>query len=245
MGAVRPLTTRSQRKRPIVATLVVAVLAISAAGLVWYKVFREAPQPEWVTGDQESKFLYGSIGTEDQNGLPYWIVVVLPRVFGSEYLPGPGGYAALLPWEEGKELPVGFSKKTIGFERVSFNCALCHTNAHRLKEHDTPRVVAAGQSHPSDIQGLANFFTRSASDARFNADTILTEIDLAYPLSWTDRLLYRYFLIPAARKRLIELGRQFASPHEPAAAGGRPGGAFPALGHLISRVRFRSADSGS
>jgi hypothetical protein len=211
-----PDPTRPPWKRPngaIVTLLVVAVLAISAAGVIWYKLFREVPQPEWITGDQDAKFLYGSIGTEKQSGLPYWIVVVLPRVFGSEYLPGPGGYAAVLPWEEGKELPVGFSKKRIGYERVGFNCALCHATNRRLKEHDTPKIVAAGQSHTSDVQGLADFFTRSANDARFNADTILTEIDLAYPLSWTDRLLYRYFLIPAARKRLIELAGQFASPH--------------------------------
>src|SRR3712207_8641624 len=40
----------------------------------------------------------------------------------------PGGYFALgVPWEQGQELPVGFTKKVIGFPRVANTCAVCHT----------------------------------------------------------------------------------------------------------------------
>ena len=189
------------------AVLVIAamVVLLGFAWVVWAKLYRERPQPASITSDRNAAFLYGSIGNESDQGLPYWVAVVLPRVFGERYLPGPGGYAALLPWEEGQELPVGFAKKRIGVDRVGFNCALCHTPDHKMTK--------------SDIKGLAEFFTKSASDARFNADTILTEIDLAYRLSAADRLLYRYVLIPASRERLITLGRQLMSPH---AAGAWP-----------------------
>ena len=45
-------------------------------------------------------------------------------------LPGPGGYKSFgLVWEEGKELPAGFSKKVVGFPRVANNCAICHVEA--------------------------------------------------------------------------------------------------------------------
>src|SRR4051812_7874433 len=79
-----------------------------------------------VTSHPATNFLYGSLGAEREAGISYWIVVVLPRIF-DDLLPGPGGYASLgLPWKEGAELPAGFSKKTVGFPRVGFNCALCH-----------------------------------------------------------------------------------------------------------------------
>lgn len=204
-------TSKSKWKRRLLGlVLTVIILGIPLGAFAWYKFFRELPQPEWITGDPESNFLYGSIGSENQGGIPYWLVVVLPRIFG-EYLPGPGGYASLgLPWPEGRELPVGFSKKTIGFERVGFNCALCHATQYRTREDETPTVVAAGGSHTADIQGLLEFFAEAARDERFDAENILTEIDLTFPLSWTDRLLFKFLFIPLTKKRLSEQGDDFA-----------------------------------
>ena len=134
----------------------VAIALLAAAAVVRSRLVREAPQSARITRDPELNYLYGSIDA-DERGLPYWVVVVLPRVFGREYLPGPGGYAALgLAWPEGTELPAGFAKQTIGVERVTFNCALCHT-AQRVTEHATPKIVAGRQRdrrHP----GPAGFF---------------------------------------------------------------------------------------
>jgi len=192
------------------ALIVLVAIGLPLGVFGWYKFFRTVPQPASITGDPERNFLYGSIGGESNGGIPYWIVVVLPRIFG-EYLPGPGGYASVgLPWKEGEEFPVGFAKKTMGFERVSFNCALCHATQYRLSERDTPTIVAAGGSNTADIQALLDFFSKSAGDKRFNADTIMTEIDLATRLSWIDRIIYKYLLIPITKKRLIEQGRGFA-----------------------------------
>lgn len=168
------------------------------------------PQPEAITGDPRENFLYGSIGGEGEAGIPYWIVAVLPRIF-KEYLPGPGGYASLgLPWEEGKEFPAGFSKKKVIIPRVGFNCALCHSTQYRTSPEATPVVVAGGGSNTADVQGLLDFFSQAAADPRFNADTILTEIDANYPLRWYDRLLYRFVLVRLTKKRLREQGEQFA-----------------------------------
>lgn len=193
-------------KRLLVAAV---VLAVPLGIFAWYNFFRQVDQPGWITENPRENFLYGSIGAESQAGIPYWIVVVLPRIF-DDLLPGPGGYASLgLPWEEGRELPAGFSKKTIGFERVGFNCALCHATRYRTRPDETPTVVAAGGSHTADIQGLLEFFSEAADDPRFGAETILTQIDMAYPLSWTDRLLYKYLFIPLTRKQLREQGQDF------------------------------------
>jgi mono/diheme cytochrome c family protein len=203
--------SKTNWKRKLLAVAITLVVAAIPVGVfIWYKFFREVPQPEWITGNPEREFLYGSIGSESAAGIPYWIVVVLPRIFGEEYLPGPGGYASVgLPWEQGREFPVGFSKKTVGFERVAFNCALCHATQYRLGPDETPTIVAAGGSHTADIQALLEFFSKSAADPRFNADTILTEIDLAYRLSFIDRLLYKFLFIPLTRKQLIEQGEDF------------------------------------
>jgi mono/diheme cytochrome c family protein len=192
------------------AGLVVVILALPAGIFVWHTFFRQMPQPAWITEDPEANFLHGSIGSESQAGLPYWIVVVLPRIF-DDLLPGPGGYASLgLPWQEGTELPAGFSKKTVGFDRVGFNCALCHATQYRTRPDETPTIVAAGGSHTADIQGLLEFFSRAANDSRFNAETIMTQIDMAYPLGPIDRMLYKYVYIPITRKRLREQGADFA-----------------------------------
>src|SRR5690606_12571476 len=105
--------------------LIPVLVLVSAFGVVaWYKLLRGVPPPGFA-GEAE-RFKYGSIGAENTRGLPDWIWVVLPRVF-PDYLPGPGGYASFgLVWEPGQELPVGFSKQTIGFPRVANNCAICH-----------------------------------------------------------------------------------------------------------------------
>ena len=51
-----------------------------------------------------------------------------------------------------------------------------------------PVIVAAGTSQTSDIQGLIEFFAKSAADPDFNADRILQEIDLVHQLSAADSI---------------------------------------------------------
>ena len=57
------------------------------------------------------------------------------RVCFPDLMPGPGGYKSFgMVWEEGHEIPVGFSKKVVGFARITNNCAVCHTATYRLSE---------------------------------------------------------------------------------------------------------------
>jgi hypothetical protein len=72
---------------------------------------------------------------------------VLPRIF-PEYLPSPGGYASLgVLAKDGREMPIGFSKVTIEFERVGINCAICHTGSHRLRPDDPSRPGNGNAGH--------------------------------------------------------------------------------------------------
>lgn len=194
------------------ALLLIFVCGAIVGVFAWYKFFREVPQ---TFQSEEERFKYGSIGAENDRGLPYLVWLVLPRIF-PDFLPGPGGYASFgVVWEEGQEIPVGFSKKTIGFPRIANNCAICHVTQYRTAVHQTPVTVAAGPGATVDVQGMIRFLAAAADDPRFNADTILDQIDLVYKLSWIDRQLYRYLIIPMTRKALREQRDQFAWMERP------------------------------
>jgi processive rubber oxygenase RoxA-like protein len=179
------------------------VLGALVASLVWVKFFRREPAPYFAS--DEEHFLYGSVGTEEQEGVPYWIWLVLPRIF-PEYLPAPGGYAALgVLAPSGHEMPIGLSKVTIGFPRVGINCAMCHTASVRLRPADPPTIYPAAPSHQTAPQMYLRFLFACASDPRFTADTILAEISRNYRLSALDRMIYRFIIIPRTRTALREL----------------------------------------
>jgi mono/diheme cytochrome c family protein len=200
-----------RRARGWTVVLIVLGLFIAAGAYIgWDRGFREHAQPDWVNATPEMRFKYGSIGAEHDAGVPYWIFYVLPRVFADK-LPGPGGYAALgVPWEQGQELPVGFTKKTIGFPRVANTCAVCHTASYRTKPNENPTFVVAGPSNTTDVEGYFRFLIDCAKDPRFNADVLMHEISLVTRLDFIDRALYRFFVIPLTRKRLLERETQFA-----------------------------------
>lgn len=185
----------------------VITLGVIIVVVGWYKLFREVPQH---FRTPEEYFKYGSIGTENEEGIPYWIWLVLPRVF-PEYLPGPGGYRSLgVAWEEGHETPVGFSKKTIGFPRVGINCALCHTATYRLTPTQSTQIVPTGPAQRFDAQRYLRFLWACASDPRFTADHLLPAIAYNIRLSWLDKQLYRYVLIPQTRKGLLDQQKRYA-----------------------------------
>ena len=193
------MTRRSKRNIWIVAVLLLVVVAITA----WANLWRELPQPQWITADKRDNFLYGSVGGERDAGIPYWIWLALPRMF-PEYMPGNGGYLSVgLSWEEGKEMPAGFSKKTVGYVRVAGNCAICHAASYRSGPDEGPEVVPVVPGRSSDVQALLTFFQQCAQDPRFNSTEIMTEINSATKLTWFDSLLYRYVLIPRTRRQLL------------------------------------------
>lgn len=194
---------RKKTKRLILRLFVIVLILGGVLGITaWYKLFREVPLQY---ANIEDQFKYGSIGAENNEGIPYWIWVVLPRMF-PEYLPGPGGYSSFgFVWEQGRELPIGFTKKTIGFERVGISCAFCHTATYRTSpQQEIPNFVLAAPAHQLDSQAYLRFLYASAGDRRFNPDEIMREIDRLYKLSWLDRQLYRYVLIPQTKRALLK-----------------------------------------
>ena len=142
---------RRTRRWIVVGAVVLLLLVVVTVG--WFNLFREVPQ---TFASIEERFKYGSIGAENEQGLPYYLWLVLPRMF-PDLLPGPGGYVSLgLHWEEGRELPIGFSKKTVGFPRVAINCAFCHSGTVRTAPNAAP---------PSTWAAPAISSTRRATNA--------------------------------------------------------------------------------
>jgi RoxA-like, cytochrome c-like len=193
------MTRHKKRNLLIVAVLLLVIVAVIARSSLWH----ERPQPAWITADQRDTFLYGSVGAERDAGVPYWIWLALPRMF-PEYMPGNGGYVSLgLSWEQGKEMPAGLSKKTVGYIRVAGNCALCHAASFRSGPDEGPEVVPVVPGRALDAQALLRFFQQCAQDPRFNSTEIMTEISNATKLSWIDSFLYKYILIPRTRRQLV------------------------------------------
>jgi hypothetical protein len=205
----------AKRKAWWITCLVVAALAIVVGVVLYDKLWREQPQPDWIVrtkaGDTfgDTQFKYLSIGNERAVELPYWVFYVLPILF-PEKLPGVGGYGAFgLPWEHGVEMPIGFTKVTIGYPRVGFNCALCHTTRYRENVEDPPTFVPAGPGHTANIEALSRFFFDCAKDPRFNSDNLISAIENFTKLDFVDKLLYRFYIIPTAKKHIIETGEKF------------------------------------
>lgn len=219
---------RTRRRRPFWVAL--GLIALAAGALyVWWTVFREVDQI--VCGDIEEDrraelcgdpgdemFKYGSLGGEWEVGIPYPLFHALPRVF-ADLLPGPGGFRSFgIPWEEGRELPVGFSKKTVGFPRITQTCAVCHTASYRTTEDAAPVIVPTGPSHTTNVMQFLDFLEAAANDPRFSADGLMPEIERNFALRLDEKLAYRIAIIPIARKRVLEQAAEFAWIH----AEGRP-----------------------
>jgi hypothetical protein len=194
----------------------VIVLIVLAVAAVWggFAAYDRMFGRDFRTfASDEEHFLYGSIGNDGAEGIPHAIWIVLPKIF-PDYLPGPGGYASFgFHWAKGSgphDPPVGFSKARVGVPRMAINCALCHTTTVRLSaEHD--RVAIPGAvSGRVDIQAYQRFLAATAADSRFNADVLLPAITAEFPLSFIDRLAYRFLLIPLTRKALLRQQQAFA-----------------------------------
>jgi hypothetical protein len=193
-----------QTRKFRIAVAILVVLAVAVGIAAWYKLYRDVPQPAWITADPRDDFLYGSIGTERAAGIPYWVWLVLPRICKDEMHGKEGGYAALgRPWDEGIEMPAGLAKKTVGYVRMAGNCALCHAASSPPSPEGVRTIVITPRGQTTDIRGLFIFFHQCAQSPHYNADEILSEIGMVTKLSLLERMLYRFVLIPRTRRILL------------------------------------------
>ncbi|MTH33184.1 cytochrome c [Paracoccus limosus] len=189
---------------------VILVLVVVGGLGGWLLLFRPVSQPG--SNDMAAVFNHGSIGNEETQGIPYWIWRVLPQVFPDLLPNGGDGYAAFgLQWQRGDELPIGFSRMTLGVvPRVAPNCAFCHQGSYRLSPQMPAQLVSAGAGTRVDVQAYLRFLIAAGQDPRFTPDRLMDEIEGVVALPLWQRGLYRYVLIPATRQALRQQALRFA-----------------------------------
>ena len=161
----------------------------------------------------DEHFRYGSIGGEDSDGIPYWIVKVMPTVFADK-LPGEGFTSLGFIQEPDHELPISFVRSTnsLGIEVITQNCATCHVGILRESATDKNRkIISAMPGITVNLQGFIRFLTESAADERFSADHLMPYINAAganfNPL---EKLVYRFIVIPQTREELLRQRHDFS-----------------------------------
>ena len=164
--------------------------------------------------DADDHFKYGSIGTEEGVGLPYWIWKVLPTVFEDKLPKRPGvGWERIgfVLDEKRHPRPMGTSYKPGRVARVGLNCATCHVGTYRESPTSPRQVVSGMPANQMDLQGYANFLTACANDPRFTYDTLMAAIRKENPdFGWLDRLIYKLFVVGATKKGILERARDNA-----------------------------------
>ena len=206
----KPFITISKRVFLVIVTIILAI----ALWLVSPFIIHRYPI-KYANIDEH--FRYGSIGGEDSDGIPYWIVKVLPTVFADK-LPGDGFTSLGFIQEPNRDLPISFVRSTnsLGIEVVTQNCATCHVGTLRDSASDrNRRIISAMPGMTVNLQGFIRFLTESAVDERFNADHLMPYINAAganfNPL---EKLVYRLIVIPRTRDELLLLRHDFSFMNE-------------------------------
>lgn len=175
------LTLPNALKKAIAAFLIVIVLVLSSLFIVsWRDLSRPVSAVYYSpTTPQELEQAGFRKGT---TGVPFWVWVVLPRLF-PEKLPSFGGYTSLgLTWEQGQQLPAGLTQEQRG----------------------VARVILTSPTPPFNLSDYRQFLQDCAQDPRFTPSFILPEITYNVPLSLREKLLYRLVLIPSVKTSLSE-----------------------------------------
>jgi mono/diheme cytochrome c family protein len=192
----------------LIAPTIVAVI------FVLYLLQRFGGDEPVVYADAEEHFKYGSTGGEHESGFPYWIFQAMPKVC-AQHLPGPG-YASLgMIFEDGKELPIGMSKRRYqGIDRTFLNCAVCHTSTVRDTPQSKPKIYTAMPANTFDIMAFQRFFFACGKDPKFSKEYVIPEVRAMLKQRGEDLdLIDRYVVYPVAlwlmRERLLMLAGRF------------------------------------
>ena len=193
--------------------LVVALLVLVPGLLLVYAALRFGGDTAITYDDPAEHFKYGSTGGEHESGFPYGIFQALPKVCAQQL---PGGYRSLgLIYEDGKDLPVGMSRRRyMGVDRTFLNCAVCHTSTVRETAQAKPRLILGMPANTFDIMAFEKFLFDCAADAKFRSEYIIPETRRVLQQQGDDLdLVDRYVIYPLAifimRERLLGLRGRF------------------------------------
>jgi hypothetical protein len=208
--AEEQVMSKTQRILLSIARLTVILLVIALfAGAALLIRFR-ADRPVAYIDDVEN-FKYGSLGSEHEFGVPYWIWRALPELFADK-LPGQGLESLGFVFEKGKVLPAGMSERRyLGFDLVWLNCAICHIGTVRETPQSEPKVYAAMPANTFNFRAFTRFLFAAGEDRRFTPTDIIRQINVIRrreglgDLPLLDKLVFRFYAIYYMRERLLTL----------------------------------------
>lgn len=191
-------------------TVVVLVLGMLAGALLLGRFGADTPV---VYKDDLEHFKYGSLGSEHEFGVPYWIWRALPELFEDKLPPPRRGWESVgFVFENGKSLPVGMSQRRyLGFDVVWLNCAFCHAGTVRESAESEPKVYSAMPANTFDFRAFMRFLFATGEDRRFTPRDILRQIKVIREreglddLPLIDRLALRFYGIYFMRERILTL----------------------------------------
>lgn len=198
---------------------VVLLFVLVTAGL-YYDYKRDVAES---FDDPIKQFKYGSTGGDRLAGIPVGIFKALPTLC-RDHLPGEGWQSLGFIFEEGMERPVGTSlRRSLGFDRVSLNCAACHVGTYRETPEAKSVPVPGMPANRLDLSGFTRFLSNCALDERFNPWEVVQAAERAgAKYSWFKRQLLHYIAVPAMKEGLILARARFRFlDHEIEAGPGR------------------------
>lgn len=201
-----PVEAVMKRRRAIRFLVIVILIALGLYYLLAVNTYVVAHD------DERDHFLYGSIGSEIANGLPYWVFRALPELYKDEL--GPKGYRrfGFLYESDEDDLPMGVSRRVVlGIERVWLNCAVCHVGTYRESESSEPRFIVGAPSNNLRLYEFIQFLRRVAADSKFNGENLVAAINseaIGGDLNFLEEALYRYVVADRVREGLLTVREQ-------------------------------------
>jgi hypothetical protein len=185
----------------------VAIADLAITGLLAYRLTRSGPVLQSSIVDH---FKYGSIGSEPESGLPYWMWKAIPglfpevfhgkdfEVFGFLYETDASG--------KRRDLPIGVGRRRVmGVDVAWLNCAVCHTGTVRQTAGGQRQIVLGMPSNNLDLSRFVTFILGLADDPRLAPDSLIPAMERAgADFDWLDRLVWRYAVIPILRQGLLD-----------------------------------------
>ena len=206
------MARRARRRRALVIVLVVLVALIAAGGVSAY-TFLTRDDPV-VYDNIVEQYKYGSIGTEELQGIPYELWVVMAEVFADCFRLGPARATSA----SASSTSAGATADRHDIPREADRPSRPQLRALSRRAHTgtlraQPRQIVLGMpSNRMRLWDYIQFLRKVRRDERFNADTLLAAIERRFPgrLSFFDRQFWRYAVIPEVQKGLREADEDFA-----------------------------------
>jgi hypothetical protein len=187
-----------------------AVLII-VVGAVWlYFKFAWDGGAETFFDDPVKQFEYGSTGGEILIGLPVGIFKAMPKLC-SDHLHGDSWEVLGFTYAPGMDRPLGTSlRHSLGFDRITLNCAACHVGTYRATPQSQRVVVPGMPAHRVDLGRFTQFIIDCVTDERFNPWQVVQAAEATGEhYSWLQRELLKYVVVPVMREAVLLVQYRF------------------------------------